>query len=340
MRALGCRFLHDLERGILAPLVEEVRSDSSLCLELRGTRINVYYRGGNLVEISEAASDYCAKFDEKYFRDGKPVTLPDCDIKREGDVDDWLEVSPHLKRSIDRYLAKVKGNDEREFQQLLVRENNIGRVKRLPDSTVKRSADGSIEFKEGSIARATDYFVCDIEYQFAISGRIPRRFDLVAVHWPSEPNVRKNPRDRRLVIFEMKYGDKALDDTAGLHAHVKDANDFLSDSSKVNCLKEDMVKVFQQKRRLGLMDCAKDLVSFSAEKPILMFVLANHDPDSSKLRDVLEALPESPNVDLRIVTSSFVGYGLFDQGVHTIDEAFSRFGGYIHKDLMRNAEPN
>ena len=339
VRALGSKFLHDLESGILVPLVEEVRSDSSLCLELRGTRINVYYRGGNLVELKENLGGYRAKFDKKYFKHEEPITLPNCNIGGERDVDKWLDVSPHLKRSIDRYLAKVKGNDEREFQQLLVRENNIGCVKRLSDGTVKRSADGSVEFKKGSIARATDYFVCDIEYQFAISRR-RRRFDLVAVHWPSEPNVRKNAHNRRLVIVEMKYGDKALDGRAGLHEHVRDANDFLSDSRKVSCLKKDMVKVFQQKRRLGLMDCGKDLASFSDEKPIIMFVLANHDPDSSTLRDMLEKLPESPNAELRIVTSSLVGYGLYDQGVHTVDEAFWRCGDYIYKDLKRNAGPN
>lgn len=339
MRALGSRFLHDLASGILAPLAEEVRSDSSLCLELRGTKINIYYRGGNLVEINEAVGGYRAKFDEEYFRDGKPITLPDCDIREEGDVDDWLEVSPYLKQSIDRYLAKVKGNDEREFQQLLVRENNVGRVKRLSDGTARRSTDGSVEFKRGSIARATDYFVCDIEYQFAISGRSPQ-FDLVAVHWPSEPNERKNAHNRRLVIVEMKYGDKTLKGLAGLHAHVEDANDFLSDARRVNGLKKDMIKVFHQKRRLGLMDCGKDLASFSDEKPILMFVLANHDPGSSTLRDVLATCPKSPNVDLRIVTSSFFGYGLYDQGVHTIDEAIWRLGDYIYKDLPRNAGPN
>ncbi len=60
-----------------------------------------------------------------------------------------------------------------------------------------------------------------------------------------------------------------------------------------------------------------------------MLVLANHDPDKSRLRELLRTLPPSPHADLRIATACMFGYGLFDPAVLTVDEALVRFAGCI-----------
>ena len=150
------------------------------------------------------------------------------------------------------------------------------------------------------------------------------------MHWPSERSKRKKTEDRRLVFIEMKYGDNALDGDAGVEPHVVDVNRFLSDPRKLKNFKEDMVAVFNQKKDLGLLDCPRNLASFSNESPLLLLVFANHDPEKSKLCSVLENLPESPHAELRVATASFMGYGLYDQGIHTIDEARKHFSDYIH----------
>ena len=298
IRKLNDIFLNDLkEGGSLFALTDAVKSDSSLCLELRGDYVNVYYRGGNLMKVTQTGNGYNVFFDENYFKAGGQTTLPD---EREG-VDAWLDVSPKLKQAIDRWLGEHR-KDEREFQQLLLRDNNFG-----------------------SIARSTDYYICDIEYQSGYG-----RFDLIAVHWPSKPAIRKQPNGRRLVFIEMKYGDGALEGSAGLHQHIRDVNSYLSDRTKVDDLKKDMVKVFNQKRDLGLIDCGKDLGSFSDESPILLLVFANHDPGKSKLRELLGSLPESPHAELCVATASFTGYGLYEQGIHKIDETWRRFGDYVY----------
>ena len=298
MRKLDDVFLKALHKGgNLHPLLAAVKSDPTLCLELRGTSINIYYRGGNLIKIEQrSGSEYILSFDENYFADTNRVDLPDST-----DVNAWIEVAPKLKRAMDRYLWKRK-NDEREFQQLMLRENNYGRI-----------------------ARSTDYYVCDIEYQSENC-----RFDLVAVHWPSKPSKRKKTEDRRLVFIEMKYGDNALDGSAGIKSHIEDVDRFCSDPDKLRDFKKDMVIVFNQKRNFGLLDCAKNLASFSDEKPLFLLVFANHDPEKSGLCSVLENLPDSPHAELRIATASFMGYGLYDQGIHTIDEARKRFSDYIY----------
>jgi len=52
-----------------------------------------------------------------------------------------------------------------------------------------------------------------------------------------------------------------------------DINRFLEDPASVKALKEEMVKLFNQKRSLGLMNCGKDLGAFSDEPPMLLLRL-------------------------------------------------------------------
>ena len=128
----------------------------------------------------------------------------------------------------------------------------------------------------------------------------------------------------------MKYGDDALKGSAGIKSHIEKVNNFCSDPDKLENFKKDMVAVFNQKRYLKLLDCANNLMSFSDEQPLLLLVFANHDPDSKRLCRELDALPDSPHAELRVATASFMGYGLYDQGIHTIDEARKRFSDYIY----------
>ncbi len=295
MRTLNDAFLKDLKEGELAQLTDTVKSDPSLCLELRGHYINVYYRGRNLMRVERTGSGYKTSFRAK-----SQITLPG---ERES-IDAWLRARPKLKQEIDR-----KENNERESQQTLLRENNFGKI-----------------------ARSTDYYVCDIEYQSRDPEYRSRRgqFDLIGVSWPSKSVSRKQSNDHRLVFVEMKYGDRALGRNAGVRKHVSDIDHYLSDQTRVYSLKQEMVGVFNQKRSLGLIDCGKDLGTFSDEKPMLLLVFVNHDPESETLRDILMFHPKSDHAELCIATASFMGYGLYDQGIHKIDEWQRRFTDYIH----------
>ncbi len=80
-----------------------------------------------------------------------------------------------------------------------------------------------------------------------------------------------------------------------------------------------MVGLFNQKRELGLIMSddtpPRELISFSEKDPILLLILANHDPDSTILRTLLKKLRPPKRAELRFATSNFLGYGLFDQGM-------------------------
>ena len=304
MHSLDEKFLGDLADGMLVSLRRAVISDPSLCMELRGHYVNVYYRGGNLLKVSQRPKGYDISFDTEYFRRNS-LQLPQSFVSGKAQLDAWMEVYPRLKQVMDVYFGQVKRKDEREFQQLLVRENNFGRV-----------------------ARNTDYFICDIEYQ-----EKKGRFDAIAVHWPGRE--RKQTHKRRLVLVEIKYGDGSLSGDAGLHKHIKDIDNFLARPEHVRDLKADMVRVFNQKVRLDLIDCGKELGGFSEEPPVVLLVLANHNPRSSILRKVLNTRPECPHARLCIATASFVGYGLYDQGIYAVEEAVQVLEAYIHSRSAR-----
>ena len=300
-RALSPEFVQDLGKGgILGAVTDMVRNDKSLCLELRGKYINVYYRGGNLMKINSSRSPntYSVEFNKNYFRGTIAPDLPDSKINGKDNVEHWVEITPILKRGMDLYSRR---REEREFQQIILRDNNFG-----------------------SSARQTDYYICDIEYANKFG-----QCDMVAVHWPSVSATRKIGNDRRLAFIEVKYGDNSLRAKSGICEHIKHVDGFASDYGNLDRIKQEMVNVFNQKRKLNLITCDNNLVSFSNEKPLLLLALVNHDPDSKILRDVLRNLPESPNVDLRIATASFLGYGLYDQGIHSLDSAWGRFSEYI-----------
>lgn len=303
-RGLSKGFMDDLQNGLLSRILKRIQEDPTLLLEIRDDYISVYYRGGSVLMLSrKGKGKYKATFDSKYYRasdhaaSAKQELLP---IGDESDVAAWLAGLPARKHAMDLHFGKHPA-EEREVQQAIVRSNN-----------------------SGPLGLATDYYFCDIEYKTDFG-----EFDMVGVHWPSDPQVRKIAHDRRLVLMELKYGDAALAGDAGLRKHVLDLNRFLEDAERLRQFKREMINVFNQKRHMGLVKCGKDLVSFSEseqEKPMLLLILADHNPEGSALRDIIDKLPESPHAEVCFATASFMGYGIFDDGILTKQQLYERCG--------------
>jgi len=293
-RGLGDDFFKDLANGPLKDLAADVRRDRTLDLGIRDDYVNVYYRGGSLLRVSGSGRKYTAFFDKKY---AGSDPSPQLGSFVESDPTTWVPSIPFLKQVMDGWFD-VHPKEEREVQQRIIHENN-----------------------RGGMAASTDYFFCDIEYAVGQA-----RFDLIGVHWPSNGVARKKVDDAGLVLAEVKHGDSALQGAAGIRKHVEDACRFASDPGKVRHLKEEMRDVFNQKRQLHLIDCKRDLGSFREARPVLLFILANHDPASTVLSEVLRDLPDCPALDIRFATSSFMGYGLFDEGIHSRGELVSLHG--------------
>jgi len=297
MRNLSQNFIFELKSGFMTPLLDLVKLDSTLCLEIRKNYINIYYRGGSIMKIEEKQELFNASIDRKYF-DKDFAQKPSCPgiLNTSADVNAWIVAIPFLKHQMNIWFGHHPKN-EREFQQLMLRENN-----------------------RGISAKGTDYFICDIEY-----ANHTGRFDLVAVKWASSSVCRKNNRNLRLAFIEMKYLDNALTGTAGLFKHVEDINTFLSKSENLENIKEEMKLIFNQKLDLGLINNQKSIEDFCEDKPEFILALINHDPESSILRNELMKLPDCPNAEIKVATSNFMGYGLYSHSIYGLDEFLRRF---------------
>ncbi len=294
-RVVSPEFSKDLKHGILSPLLSRVKEDDTLMLALRDGYINIYYRGGNLLKVVEQKKtgwNYSASFDKKYFNNiVPPLTFPFL-VQNEAKARELVDVFPALKYSMDRYFSQHR-KAEREFQQLVARENNCS-----------------------PISNETEYFIVDIE----VAGVVPNaRFDMLAVRWLR--HERKKQGSLVPVLIEMKYGSKALDGTSGLNEHMKDAHCLRadSDSDRWDDLQKGLEDQINQLDDLGLLNfnrsqTVKRLKIDGTATPELIFLLANYNPASTKLSKFLDELKEPTAVDkgfdLLFFVSSFAGYGM------------------------------
>lgn len=290
MRQLSNTFLDSLLKNYeLRGLLNYVKSDNTLDIEIRENYINIYYRGGSALKITQVDENkFDFHFDENYFK--TIASLSDITAPVINSETDWKDYFPHIKQAMDFWFT-ANPKEEREFQQLVVRENNYS-----------------------SIASSTDYFILDIEYD----NHKNARFDMVAIEWKSDASSRKLQKGYkpRLTIIEMKYGDGAFKGSAGIIKHIKDFNHFMTCTDEVNEFKKEMLSVLRQKRLLNHIPCLSqennpnEITEFQDDID-LIFLMANHDPASSILKDELRELPN----DIKFITSNFAGYGLFKENV-------------------------
>lgn len=294
MRELSKSFMNDLLNpdGLLHPILERVKQDQTLMLAIRENYINIYYRGGNILRIKEqSANSYRLKFDTNYNISGQRISSLPGAIKTQDEAKIWVDSFATLKNIMDVYFS-VHSKPEREFQQLLARENN--------DST---------------ISNQSEYFISDIE--FTDSG-IGARFDILAIRWLA--SQRKSGTNCRAVLIEMKYGDGALGGNAGLLKHLKDIDTLIANIKDYDGLLRTMENQFKQLNQLGLLNFnkgkSKTTVKLDVKnKPEVVFILVNHNPRSLKLKKILsnpafDAHSQSKRFDLRFYVASFTGYGL------------------------------
>ena len=85
-----------------------------------------------------------------------------------------------------------------------------------------------------------------------------------------------------------------------------------------------MKNIFNQKRDLKLIDCEKKIEEFDNKKPEFIFIIANHDLDSTILNRELKDLTHI-TFDLKFSVSNFMGYGLFMGNIYTYEDFMKKF---------------
>ena len=321
-RGLSDQFLESFKEGLLSPVLKEVREEGMILdFQIRSEEVHIYYRGGKILGIKPdpSQSGYIFSFDVNYFSHSREAGIPNSKalVRTAKEVSAWLGRLPDVKRAIDRHQAQVSEKAEREFQQMISREN-----------TYSASANQS------------DYFIVDIEYQTSVGldkGKATK-FDLLGIHWPAEAAKRRNAHAQRptLALFEMKYGDKAMKGSSGMVGHLTNTLAFAQQKGAIEELREEAILLFQQKREMGLVRFGADtqpgrIVALSDNKPQFVFLMVNHPPRSTILKSVLDsedfrqshsALSEF--MDIRFAVANFLGYGLYESCMLTLEEFMNR----------------
>ena len=313
-RALSKQMFDDFknEEGKLHSLLTRVLKYDTLSLEFRGggfsdteTNVsykegaNVYYRGGSLFYIEKKDDGYILRFNTRYCKD-TGIELP-----MNPSIDYAVKNVSLYKEAMDFWFT-AHPKYEREFQQIVVRENN----------------------GHNKISHATDYYINDVEYCYQDA-----RFDMIAVKWLSKGHERKKMTAPSISIIEMKYGDGALKGSSGIATHLDDFKTFI-DSAEFEEFCKDQSNIFWQKCELGLIpDMLKmphkiNIQAADMEDMEMIFLLANHDPDSTILRKVVNSVnPNDYPFTIRFALASMMGYGMYEDNMMTLD----KFKNYLSK---------
>ena len=286
MRQLSENFMKKLN-GEWKNLLEYIKDDDTLDLELRGKEITVYYRGGALLSIKEENDGtYTWKPLDAEYKKGKASMPTGC-------IRDFENYIPQAKHVIDKYIVCSPKNHlgEKEIQQLVVKENNYS-----PNSN------------------DTDFFIVDMEYQDSVG-----RFDLVVLRWDSSTSARKS-NDVSMAIVEVKQGIDTVrtsESNPGLKQHQNDFEKFCSNPTAKKSFMNDMLTVFKQKCELGLIKANSKIENITEETKLQLVgdlefycLLANYKPASKQLKNELAEMD-----DCKFFTSSYMGYGLYVKNI-------------------------
>lgn len=293
MKVLSQQFMDDLRNanGMLHPILERVKRDQTLLLSIRGDYINIYYRGGNVLRVEKSGDGYRSFFDPKYNKNAESSLDLPRQIYHQDHARKWVESLQSLKLMMDYFFSRIR-KSEREFQQLVARENN-----------------------DSPVSNETEYFIADIECS---DSDLKAKFDMLAVKWLA--NQRKNGSNCKAALIEMKYGENALDGKSGVMKHIRDMAAIIKDEERYCELLSVMEAKFDQLDQLELLkfhhctNGTKVKLDLNA-RPEVIFILANHNPRSTKLKTLLlrgakEIESLSQDFDLKFFVSSFAGYGL------------------------------
>lgn len=180
MRKLSDSFIDCLHSGFLAGMLQAVRDDHDLNLEIREGYINIYFKGYSLLKLTEASSRRYQVEIHSAFTAGLNLPSELTNVKTTADL---LGMLPQLKQNI---IQRGKSSLEIEYEQMIIRANNF-------------------EPRNNS-----EYFIIDRQYTINVG-----RFDLIGIYW--ERSHRRKNQEVDLCLMEVKF---ALNqDIKEIHQH-------------------------------------------------------------------------------------------------------------------------
>lgn len=124
MRHIDARFINDLLCGDLEYFLTEVKNNRNiLSLEVRNRYINIYYKGGNLLKITQKSKGYSFHFDAKYCKHKYGNANFELLNNLHGnDVDGYKKHFCLMKQEMDAWFDEHP-KEERDYQHRLLISN-------------------------------------------------------------------------------------------------------------------------------------------------------------------------------------------------------------------------
>lgn len=124
MRGINERFLTDMKDGCLQFFFEQCKQSDSIWLGIRKDYVNLYYRGGNALKISQQGGGYSFDFDARYcLHQGGEKRLSLFNGVPKNDIEEWKRVFPIILEEMDAWFLEHP-KAEREFQHHLLSYNH------------------------------------------------------------------------------------------------------------------------------------------------------------------------------------------------------------------------
>ena len=284
MRGLSPDFMEELKSGFLSGIIQKVRKDKDLDLQIREDYFDIYYKGNTLLRLKKVPQKkYRVRIDGKF---KSSLNIPDrlLDIET---TEQFLSNIPALKENINK---KARSNLELEFEQELIRANNY----------------------EKEIN--SEYFIVDRQYVDA-----QKRFDLTGFLW--ERDKRHNKKlIVPLCVMEIKYSLKG--GINKVHEQISEYYKSIKKDTAEKA--EEAKKVFGQKLELNLINHkrveALKTLSFSEniEDYQFIIVLVDYNPNSRLLKDAINKLKTLPFA--KQIKIFRCGFAIWQQGLDSLEE--------------------
>lgn len=277
-KPISADFIKELQSGIVKRLRAYVEEHDTLNMELRGNRVQVFYRGEIILKVHEIGYSLIP-LNEKYRSDDLMIPSP-VDIQ---------EYMPLAMNAIDVYIEQDQNHLEKQNRlQEIVRANN---------------------YSENSLD--TDYFVIDMRHQ-----EQKLSFDLIALRWSAKSTDK--PVISLIKVLENCKTKKSQDKLLSYINKTNDFVSKEENTERVTALKEKMLGVFQQKRELGLVrnlgpDCGIGKLNELADEIEVAFVLTNQNSTCETLSHFVNTLSEEEYIHIKpkFIRLESDNYGLY-----------------------------
>jgi hypothetical protein len=270
-----------LASGHLTQLIQTVRQDYDLNLEIRDGFLNIYFKGHSLLKLSEGKRErYTVAVHKKFTHD---LDLPQV-LDNQRAVEKFVNCIPKLKQNI---LQNGKGSLEIEYEQMIIRANNY-------------------EPRNNS-----EYFIVDRQYTVDVG-----RFDLTGFYW--DRRARRKGQEVSPCLMEVKF---ALNqDIREVHEQLVRyynalrpiASQFAEEQEMMLRQKLALGLYCQSQDRLDAMKTlvfSRDIAQFQ-----FILILVDYNPNSAKFDP--EKLSTLPFADQIKIFQG--GFGMWRQNVDSI----------------------